>query len=268
MKGLRQKIFNLILILVFIFLCSSASAQDFDVLNFEDDGIDNAYIYSLSQDSLGYLWIGTGDGLIRFNGRTFKTYTTADSLADNFVSCSFRDGFYMWFGHINGMVSLFQNGTFSRLPVNIDDSGPVTSIASEADGSVWMSTYNGYFLKLDPVTGITDKKVFKTKDAVQTFQFVENNRLLIGTASGLFICIMDASEKIVIDYEIPETRNKQIVRILKKVSGDGYYVASAVDGIFILNSDLKTKHVITGVTNIQNISEDPHQNLWVATFGR
>jgi len=174
----------------------------------------------------------------------------------------------MWFGHMNGMVSLFHDGTFLRLPVNIDDSGPVTCFAGDMDGSVWMSTYNGYIIKLDPVTGIADKKVFKTNDAVQTFQFVEKNRLLIGTASGLFICRMEASEKIVIDYEIPETHNKQIVRILKKYSGEGYYVASADDGIFILNNDLKISRIITSVTNIQSISEDPHQNLWVATFGR
>ena len=39
-----------------------------------EDGIPQNFIYALHQDQNGFLWIGTGEGLARFDGRDFKIY--------------------------------------------------------------------------------------------------------------------------------------------------------------------------------------------------
>ena len=41
------------------------------------DGLPNNSILSLHQDRKGFLWIGTFNGLCRYDGREFKTYTDA-----------------------------------------------------------------------------------------------------------------------------------------------------------------------------------------------
>jgi hypothetical protein len=49
------------------------------------DGLPSNKVYCASQDSKGFIWIGTDNGLARFNGSEFKTFTTEDGLPDNEV---------------------------------------------------------------------------------------------------------------------------------------------------------------------------------------
>ncbi len=54
----------------------------------ETSGLPQPYVYSLVQDHTGHLWIGTGEGLSRFDGNSFEVFTVADSLCDNFILTS------------------------------------------------------------------------------------------------------------------------------------------------------------------------------------
>src|SRR5690606_20704069 len=45
------------------------------------DGLSDNYIYSMTADRNGYLWIGTGSGLNRFNGKQVERFFTAGQPA-------------------------------------------------------------------------------------------------------------------------------------------------------------------------------------------
>src|SRR5690606_15040025 len=64
------------------------------------EGLTNPFVHALAQDATGRLWIGTGDGAGRYDGQRVTMFTTADSLAENFVSTIHpgADG-KIWFGH-------------------------------------------------------------------------------------------------------------------------------------------------------------------------
>ncbi|WP_162303513.1 hybrid sensor histidine kinase/response regulator [Hymenobacter sediminis] len=65
------------------------------------------FIYALTQDRAGYLWIGTAEGLVRFDGTEFVTFTTKEGLAEDFVTRLYvhpRTG-QLWVGHYQGNVS-------------------------------------------------------------------------------------------------------------------------------------------------------------------
>lgn len=74
---------------VFLLLCmmtvmGTADAKQYNVINYRrEQGFAATTAYSIYQDSKGYLWIGTENGLMRFNGHDFKIYTTRDGLPDN-----------------------------------------------------------------------------------------------------------------------------------------------------------------------------------------
>src|SRR5450759_4639603 len=54
---------------LFLLFSGNAFSQSYNYRNFStEDGLPQAYIYSLTQDVNGYLWIGTGNGLSRYNG--------------------------------------------------------------------------------------------------------------------------------------------------------------------------------------------------------
>ena len=78
-------------------LCSALAAQEYKVKEFGvNDGLPQDYVYSIHQDASGYLWIGTGEGLARFDGINFEVFTANDSLCSNFISSSLSTGQESW----------------------------------------------------------------------------------------------------------------------------------------------------------------------------
>ena len=50
------------------------------------EGLQQPFIYALQQDAQGYLWLGTAEGLVRYDGSRFVTFTTAEGLAEGFTT--------------------------------------------------------------------------------------------------------------------------------------------------------------------------------------
>ena len=83
------------------------SGKEYYYTSFDiNDGLDQSYIYSISQGRDGFLWLGTENGLIRYGGIRFNTYTVMDSLSENFVTASVLSSTgELWIGHNQGSVS-------------------------------------------------------------------------------------------------------------------------------------------------------------------
>jgi signal transduction histidine kinase/HPt (histidine-containing phosphotransfer) domain-containing protein len=72
------------------------------------DGLRQPFIYCLLQDRQGYLWLGTAEGLVRYDGTRFQTLTTQDGLAENFVTGLWEEPGTgrLWVAHDKGGRSL------------------------------------------------------------------------------------------------------------------------------------------------------------------
>ncbi|QNM84558.1 hypothetical protein H9W90_10150 [Polaribacter pectinis] len=69
-----------------IFFISSNNLFGQEIINYTtEDGLPNDIIYNFHQDNNGYLWFGTDDGLSKFNGKYFTTFTTKNGLYNNYV---------------------------------------------------------------------------------------------------------------------------------------------------------------------------------------
>jgi signal transduction histidine kinase/CheY-like chemotaxis protein/ligand-binding sensor domain-containing protein len=68
------------------------------------EGLAQPFIYCLLQDHQGYLWLGTAEGLVRYDGSHFITLTTREGLADNFVTGLWQDpgSSALWVTHAQG----------------------------------------------------------------------------------------------------------------------------------------------------------------------
>jgi len=104
------------------------------------------YIVSLEVDDNGIVWCGTwGGGLARFDGETWKNYSTKDGLPSNHVFMLHKDeGGNIWAGTSHGLARVKQNGSFAvmtrREGLFADN---VFSMVNASDGSMWVGSFGG-----------------------------------------------------------------------------------------------------------------------------
>ena len=83
------------------------------------DGLPSNETYDVFQDSKGFIWIGTDNGVVKYDGTTFQTFTTLDGLTDNTIFKIKEDHQgRIWFMTYNKMLCFYQNGRFSPFIFN------------------------------------------------------------------------------------------------------------------------------------------------------
>src|SRR5690606_17277354 len=102
--------FGFILILQSVFLIQNVKAQSpfFSTLT-SRDGLPSNIISAVAQDRHNFIWIGTANGLCRYDGYRFKTFKREESektVPDNEISALLVDGDYLWVGTWRGLCKI------------------------------------------------------------------------------------------------------------------------------------------------------------------
>jgi ligand-binding sensor domain-containing protein/signal transduction histidine kinase/DNA-binding response OmpR family regulator len=119
-----------------------------------EEGISNSTIESIFQDSLGFIWFGTRDGLNRYDGNEIVVYrndpSDSNSLSDNFIRCIYEDRHHhLWVGTTNGLNRLNrEKNNFTRFKHRDNDPTSlslnlVTSLAEDRSNHLWVGTFGG-----------------------------------------------------------------------------------------------------------------------------
>jgi ligand-binding sensor domain-containing protein len=131
------------------------------------DGLPHNLAHRVAVARTGYLWIGTQEGLVRFDGVRFKVFAPLDTpgLAGNEVSALLEDERgVLWIGTSNGL-SRMRAEVFEQVDLGTDAA--VSAIASDGDGGVFVGTETDgvrHVLAGDPVrverlSGLPDVRV-------------------------------------------------------------------------------------------------------------
>jgi len=267
---------GILIILYFSFFNSlQLLAQDYNYRNFGlSEGLAQPYVYTIAQDSRGILWAGTGDGLSSFNGFVFNSYTTSDSLSDNYITSSFRDGSDIWFGHRNGEVSRFDGRVFHHTRAASEELSPVTHFALSPDNRLWLSTLNNGLFILNRQTLALEGPILDTLETISSFEFITATDFLVASGSDLIRVKTGASGDLIKTFLISGLGDSRVVSIMKKRNGDGFFIATQDDGLFGLtireDAPVLTRIVTIPAfqfTGVQDILEDNQSGIWVGTFG-
>ena len=158
-------------------LDSSASLPNY---SFEalppDAGWQQSPVTGIVQTRDGYLWLGTYNGLVRFDGERFKVFLASDTpgLQNSRITSLYQDGKGgLWIGHETGDLTLHDEDGFH--PVKLKGDPPslaIESIISDESNDLWLLNANGKFYALrdglpvdSPGGGSPSRKSWVSRDA-------------------------------------------------------------------------------------------------------
>ena len=262
----------MLLSLLYLHPCWS---QQHKVIDYsKSSGIPQPYVYSLVQDRSGHLWIGTGEGLSRFDGNSFEVFTDSDSLCDNFILTSHINDFGAWFGHMNGGVSLYDGMAFTQVIKGDQGAGRITEIKTR-DQSTWIAAQSGGIWRIDP-----DQEPVLYQDTLQAlsifaFELLSSTEILLGAIEGVFLYSLEHESgqlRLISPMEgLPETKIQDMI-----LSGDKetLYILTLDEGIYLYNTSTYTMKaealgldMVARIEGPQQLFEDAEENLWIPTFG-
>ena len=153
-----------------------------------DDGLPHSRVQAIAQTRDGYLWVGTRDGLARFDGMQFTALVPRNTpeMKNGFISalCLGRDG-SLWIGTYQGLVQL-KDGKFSHFGVSQGLPGErVVALRLARDGALWIGTTTGVCRYGDGKFNCYSRKDGLTSDLVTSLGEDRDGAIWVTTGEGL-----------------------------------------------------------------------------------
>jgi signal transduction histidine kinase/CheY-like chemotaxis protein/ligand-binding sensor domain-containing protein len=235
-----------------------------------EDGLPQNSIQVMLQTSDGYLWIGTQEGLVRFNGVEFKVFNKANTPAirHNDIRALYqdRDG-ALWIGTFGGGLVRHTDGQFSAYTVQRGlSNNSVTSILQDRMGNLWVGTNDGLNEFINEKIVAFGRKDGLSDNMVQALAEDAEGRLIVAARSGLDVIVngkpMGAYSGLISDTRVVKT-------ILRDRIG-GLWVGTESHGLDWFNAGKVTHFgAQQGLPNapIHTVYQDARGTIWVGTEG-
>lgn len=249
------------------------------------DGLSQNSVMTMHQDKLGQMWIGTRDGLNKYDGTKITVYRTEfnnpNSISnDHILSIEEDSNGNLWFGTLNGL-NLYNPKTnlFTRYYRNKTENSlgnnTIWDIKELSDGNLWIATDNGitvydtfkktfmrYLYQSDKIMGTRVKCFLETK----------NNDFYIGTTTGLIKVEKNhASNNITfktlnksLDFfiqDLKENKNGNILIATKKNRIVFFNPKKNIFKDYLIDSNLKEN-----ILNFKKIIFDKNDRIWAGTY--
>ncbi len=221
----------------FLNLFSQESLIKFKHLTVQD-GLSRSWVKCIFQDSIGYLWVGTADGLNRYDGISFKTYKYKSgdphSINHNNIFVIYEDRMRnLWVGTQAGL-NLYDRKKDEFIPISAINNY-VSCIYEYDNGFFLVGSPGGLFL-FNPAND-TARQIhndIKIEDILHD----NNNNFWLATYNGLLL--LDTADysyiRINPDKKIGSAANC-LIRSLFQDSKGGIWIGTNSDGLFYMTYD-------------------------------
>ncbi len=250
---MRLKDYVLLGILVFISVATTAQTNMmFNHLSIYD-GLSQATVNTILQDRDNVIWLGTRDGLNRYDGYNFKVYKYAlrdiESISNNHIKIVYEDKFGdLWIGTDKGLnrfdkkTEKFERFFAEKNNGNAISDNNIRDIAEDAAGNLWIATSEGGICRVVFEGDKPQRKVIK----FETYKSSDN--------------INSLSENSVRKFLLDEIGNFWIG------TDSGLNLLNAQNGTFSFKRITDTE-IDFSTISINSITEDNRGNIWMGTWG-
>jgi ligand-binding sensor domain-containing protein/AraC-like DNA-binding protein len=290
------------IILAFLFLAVSESCYSkngtirFQKLN-TADGLNSNVVYALFQDSKGFIWMGTKEGINLYDGYSIRSFSLPTEVYKNIAHqrinsiCEDQLG-NIWFGTSNGII---QKDVFSDKMIHhalpyakkASQSQYVNSIIISDQNDIWVGTRNGLYLYSQQTKSFYQYEHFpfssksisysKGERVINDLCFKEKDKLWIATA-GNGLTILDIAEKKKLVFKRSKGKVKHSIssNYIESIFQDskGVMWLATANGLNRYNleteSFLKYRHSdkkphSLSDNSISTITEDQDGQLWIGS---
>lgn len=271
--SLSCKISVLSFLIHLVFLISG-ECQTYRFRNYGiSDNLPANVIYTLNQDNNGYLWIGTPEGLSRFDGHDFFGVAFPDSASGRYPTASLKDrNGAIWYGFNDG--TLFYTDRSDLRQVNIQNNNTISTILEGPDGQIYVFPQRQKIFSINPA-GQKEIKSYSPADGIMIFSaaFTRSGNILAGTQENILVCRLNDSSVTVIDA-VEGFDYARILSIFPVDNNDNFIIGTDGNGLFKLSLSPGEKvlerfdnHPELETITVKSICGDSENNIWISTSG-
>ena len=291
--------YKLFLFFFGISLAVNAQNKQLQSLTLED-GLPQSQVYAITQDSNGYLWLGTqGGGLARFDGKNFSVYNETNGLSSNYINAIQSKNDTIYIGSKRG-VSIKIKQQFLNI-----STPEINTIYAFEDQMILLTAKGVYTVSNNLI--VEKLNLHQEIDNVKINDFIHfDNNFWIATQDGLwklegqlpapkqikklengdFKSIIGFESKIIastfddgtIVFESRDFEDQILIREPLRINSttlikDQIWMATQNDGVSVIDtkswSEVLTLNTSNGlsVPHVKHSFKDKNSNIWIATSG-
>ncbi|HSH40452.1 MAG TPA: two-component regulator propeller domain-containing protein [Chthoniobacterales bacterium] len=235
-----------------------------------EHGLPQNSVRSITSDDDGYLWFGTEEGLVRYDGAKFRVFDSRNTplLSRHAIGKVIRrpDGRGVWAGTSGGGVfEADEHGLRVLVPAAQLQSGIVTALCADRDGAIWIGTREGLSRYKDGVLQKWNVADGLANNYVRAVFQDTTGRVWVGTYGGLNF-IQDG----VVQRAPWEQLAQAHVRAICQMPSGRLYFGTHGEGLFEVNGgEVRNYRRKDGVAHdiITDLASDAEGSLWIAAYG-
>lgn len=244
-----------------------------------DKGLSQSSVFAIQQDTLGFIWIGTQDGLNRYDSKGFKVYRPVKNIKTTLQSYYIRSLFtdhkgQLWVGGNQG-ISVYNYNTDSftnyQLPRSIGE-WYISSITEDHQHKIWATSITGEVFVLAPeAQNFTTIKFNASSHEIKKTAYIGvwQKQILLGTDVGLFKLKPNTHQLVKIDLNGKKPYINDV-----HIDGKKLWVATEGEGVIRYNAENgQTTSLLHSAgtnsiadNNIRCVGKDTEGNIWLGTF--
>ncbi len=257
-----------------------------------DDGLSQGNVNVITQDRLGFMWMGTRDGLNLYNGYDFEIFRNdpedSTTITNNYIRCIVEDqkGNF-WIGTLNGLNYYNRaKDSFKRYYHDPDfqsslPNDNIISLLIDTEGEIWVGTANG-LCRYETESDSFERYVHRTESNIYTNDNVkcitqdQDGILWLGTGNGLFRFEKNARSfiKYSFDENDANTLSSNDVYALYVDDLNNLWIGTYDNGINRLDDGRRfvTRYGVDpnsdkAISNrqVQTITQDANGRIWIGT---
>ncbi len=232
-----------------------------------DQGLPQNSVSAIVQTSDGYIWFGTQEGLVRFDGVRFVVYDRSrqPEFTRNHVTALMHDSTgTLWIGFVDGGLVAYAGGRFTRIAAQFGSS--IVAISAGLDGNLWIGTQeDGVYITHTGRPDAARHVEGLPSNRAQALLFDPDRGMWVATLNGLALVVNGRVDRY---YSVADGLAGVSVKALWRETNGTVWAASD-EGVSRLEQHrfVPVRNECLPRSGLRSMIKDADGNLWIGASG-